>query len=353
MKTVRHSYKNKFGKPPGTIDYTGIHTTEEVVINLYQYDTSGVEKYTLKSISDFEEFYNPSKDHWIQVIGLHRTDILRDLGNYFKIPDLVLEDIANVRHNPKREIHSDFILFILKAFRFDQNDDLKSENMCFILKEKVLISFQEFQNETLEPINNRMKALTSRLLSNGVDYLLFALIDLVLDYQILMIDSYSEDIDELEEKASNDYKGRVVETIIQYKRELILMHRYIAPLKEMTHYSIVETSDLIQHKNLPYYKDLSGMIHSNVGQLEFLRDTLKDLVDIHSSLMDHRMNRTIYTLTLISAIFIPLTFIAGVYGMNFDYMPELHMKNAYFAVVGFMALVAIGMLFYMKRKKWF
>lgn len=353
MKTVRHSYKNKFGKPPGTIDYTGIHTTEEVSINLYQYDSSGLEKYELHQISDFEQIFNPKKDHWIQVIGLHKPEILKDLGGFFNITDLVLEDIANVRHNPKREIHSNFVLFIMKAFRFDEKDDLKSENISFLLKEKVLISFQEFKDKMFDPINARMTSPTSRLLVNGVDYLLFAFMDLILDYQILMIDSYSEDIDELEEKASSDYKGRIVETIIQYKRELILMHRYMAPLKDMTHYSIVDSSDLIQQKNLPYFKDLSGMILSNVGQIEFLRDTLKDLVEIHSSLMDHRMNRTIYTLTLISAVFIPLTFVAGVYGMNFDYMPELHLKHAYFAVLGFMATVALGMLVYMKRKKWF
>ncbi len=353
MKTVRHSYKNKFGKPPGTIEYTGSHRDVPITINLYQYDESGVHVSKIQSISDFNNLFDPQKNHWVQVIGLHDPDILREVGTQFNISDLILEDISNVRHNPKRELHSDYILFITKVFRFDEQDNLKSENVSFLLKEKVLITFQEFAYDLFSAIKERIYSPTSRLLTNGVDYLLFALLDLIIDHQIIMIDSYSEDIDDLEEKASNDYQGRVVETINQYKRELILMHRYLAPLKEMTHYEIVDSSDLIQQKNLPFYKDLSGMIHANVDQLEFLRDTLKDLVEIHSSLMDHRMNRTIYTLTLISAIFIPLTFIAGLYGMNFDYMPELHYHNAYFIVLAVMGAVSIGMILYMKRKKWF
>jgi magnesium transporter len=353
MKTVRHSYKNKFGKPPGTIEYTGSHKSVPVTLNLFQYDASGVQVSTIHSISEFDALFDPQKDHWVQVIGLHDAEVIRQVGNQFQISDLILEDIANVRHNPKKEINNDYILFITKVFRFDEQDNLKSENISFVLKENVLITFQEFSYNLFDAIQDRIKAPKSRLLSNGVDYLLFALLDLIIDHQIVMIDSYSEDIDTLEEKASSDYKGNIVETINQYKRELILMHRYLAPLKDMTHYEVIDQSNLIQQKNLPFFKDLSGMIHANVGQLEFLRDTLKDLVEIHSSLMDHRMNRTIYTLTLISAIFIPLTFIAGLYGMNFDYMPELHYHNAYFIVLAVMGVVSVGMILYMKRKKWF
>lgn len=352
MSIKRLSYKEKFGKPPGTIDYTGFHRTEPIVIDLVRYSEEGTEVITLNSIDEFDQHYLDGYKHWLRIHGLHDADTLRAVGTKFSISDLVLEDIANVRHSPKREILGDQALFILKYFRIDEKDELVTENLSIFFTKNVLITFSERRQTPFAPLQDRLNIAKGRILSRGLDYLLFALIDLIVDYTILIIDSYSEDIDLLEIEAARDRKGKVVEHIIQYKREIVLILRFFLPLKQMTDVNN-EIKDLISDENLSYFKDLNGMVGANISQLEFLRDTLDDLVDIHSSLMDHRMNRIIYTLTLISAIFIPLTFIAGVYGMNFDYMPELHHPDAYFYALGAMGIIAIGMLLYMKRKNWF
>lgn len=352
MSLKRLSYKDKFGKPPGTIDYTGIHRSEPIEFELVRYGHEGTEIIPLANIDEFDAHFKEGANHWIRVFGLHDADSLRAVGTKFDISDLVLEDIANVRHSPKREISGDQALFIVKLFRIDEKDELATENLSIFYDKQVLITFSERRESPFGPLQERLQIPRSRILDRGLDYLLFALLDLIVDYTILIIDSYAEDIDVLEAEASRDRKGKVVENIIQYKREIVMILRFFAPLKAMTE-DHSEWNKFISEENKSFFKDLHGMVGSNISQLEFLRDTLDDLVDIHSSLMDHRMNRIIYTLTLISAIFIPLTFIAGVYGMNFDYMPELHEPNAYYYALGAMGVIAIGMLLYMKRKNWF
>ena len=352
MSAKRISYLPKFGKPPGSVDYTGVHRQVPVRIDLIRYNSDGVEIIPLKSIEEFDTHYRSGDRHWLRIFGLHDSDVLRAVGTRFDISDLVLEDVANARHSPKRELYDDYGLFIMKLFYQNDKGELHTENVSYLLQKNVLISFSERAEGHYQPLQERIEKSRGQILKGDLDYLLFALIDLLADYTILLIDNLSEEIDALEVEAGRDRSGRIVESIIQKKREIIMMLRNFMPLQEMVNLSHEQFS-LIQPDNERYFADLRGMIKANVGQLEFLRELLSDLVDIHSSLMDHRMNRAIYTLTLISAVFIPLTFIAGVYGMNFDHMPELHYPNAYRVTLGVMGVIAIGMLLYMKRKNWF
>ena len=345
---------SKIGMPPGSIVYLGEKKVDKVTIKVTEYDEAGAETYEIKSVEEIDPFTDTPQVTWISVCGLHETDFLKQVGEKFKIHPLVLEDILNVDTRPKIEITDDYLFIVMKLVLFNPDQKiLETEQVSFILGRSFLFSFSERTDEIFNPIKDRITSQLGKIRKRGSDYLLYALMDIVVDHYFLALEKIDELIESLDDEVIKNPERSQIESIYNLRNLLLHIRRSVYPLREIVNQLIKDDSDLLDESIEPYLRDLYDHTIHITETIEQQREVTNGLMEIYLSMMSNKMNEVMKVLTVIATIFIPLTFIVGIYGMNFPNMPEMNWPWAYFAVWGIMIAVVVGMVVYFRRKNWF
>ncbi|MCW8961303.1 MAG: magnesium/cobalt transporter CorA [Ignavibacteriaceae bacterium] len=345
---------SKIGLPPGSIVYLGEKKVDKVTIKLTEYDEKNAETYEIKSVEEIDPFTDTPQVTWVSVCGLHETEFLKQVGEKFKVHPLVLEDILNTETRPKIEITDDYLFIVMKLVLFNpEHKILETEQVSFILGRTFLFSFSEKSDEIFNPIKERIATQLGKIRKKGPDYLLYALMDIVVDNYFLALEKIEERIETLDDEVINNPERSQIESIYNLRNLLLMMRRSIWPYREIVNQLIKDDSDLLDDSIEPYLRDLYDHTIHITETIEQQREITNGLMEIYLSMMSDKMNEVMKVLTVIATIFIPLTFIVGIYGMNFKYMPELDVPWAYYAVWGVMFAVVVTMVIYFRRKNWF
>lgn len=349
-KKAKHSSINQI---PGTVTYIGEKKTTETSIEIINYTKETYEKKTTAAIKDAFNFEGPDSNTWINLNGLNNTKNIEILGKHYGLHPLVLEDIANTDQRPKIDEFEDYLFIVARMLYHDEREELINEHICLVLGKNYVISFQESDGDVFEGVRERLARARGRVRNSGGDYLIYALIDAIIDNYFVIIDQLEEKVESLEDKLFLERPDDdIVFDIQTLKREIIKLRRAIYPLREVTNRLEKSDSSLIDVKTKNYLGDLHDHIIQVSENIEIYREMIWGLMDMYMTTISNRMNEVMKVLTIMASIFIPLTFLAGIYGMNFDNMPELHYKYSYYILIGVMVLVFCGMIWYFKRKKW-
>ncbi len=342
------------GLPPGSLVFIGTKKVEQPTVEYLSYNLEEL------STGEFIKAQNvprndPQKNQWYNITGLDNVQFMNDMQTRLGIHPLAMEDIMNTGQRAKFEEFDDFAFITLKMLRFDEKTmRVTSEQVSMVIKDSSLITFQEEPGDTFDPIRERIKNAKGNVRKNGPDYLAYALVDSIVDNYIYLIENIGEKIDDLELQVLEDPDDDVLLLINNFKRELHFILKVVRPVNElMIKLLKSQTPYIKKNKVLPFYRDLADLVTHAVESVEAYRTVLNDYIQIYHSNVSYKMNEIMKVLTIFSAIFIPLSFFAGVYGTNFTHFPELDYRYAYPAFWGVVALVAGGMLFIFKRRGWF
>ncbi|NIQ16469.1 MAG: magnesium/cobalt transporter CorA, partial [Candidatus Dadabacteria bacterium] len=314
----------------------------EIDINENEYDL----------VEETFKYKDNSNVSWINIDGLHNIEIIKKIGSHFGIHTLVLEDVLNTNQQPKIEDHGEYLYITLKMIFYDKDNNLNFEQFSFILFSDTLITFQEKVGDVFEPVRNRIRKKIGKVRIKGVDYLTYALIDSIVDHYYLVSEKIHDQINELENNILEKQDSKLLKEIYALKKELLILSRYIRPSKELINRLENLESLIICDSTKKYIKDLHDHIIDVNDTLNLYREMVSGLIDTYLNLSSNKMNEVMKVLTIMASIFIPLTFIAGIYGMNFNNMPELQKSWGYPVVLFLMGIVAAIMLIYFKIKKW-
>jgi magnesium transporter len=360
MRQLIKKRSHKSGLPPGTLVHVGIKKTEKVKITVIDYDEGNFEEKELKNIKDCFPYKDKSTVTWINIDGVHQVDIIEKIGKHFNLHPLVLEDIVNTGQRPKIEDFDDYLFVVLKMLYRNENEkEAQAEQVSLIVGPQFVITFQERVGDVFNPLRERIRNGKGRIRKMGPDYLAYALIDSIVDNYFTILEKLGEDIEEMEKDLVGDPKPPILQSINRLKAELLFLRKLIWPLREVINGLQRGESSLIKETTGIYLRDVYDHTIQVIDTIETFRDLASGMFDTYLSSVSNRMNEVMKVLTIIATIFIPLTFIAGIYGMNFNpevsllNMPELNWKYGYVTSVGIMVLVALVMVFYFKRKKWF
>ena len=343
----------KVGSPPGTLVHLGEKKTDQVHISLIQYNTDTVIEQPLPGIDAAHAAIKNDIVTWINIDGIHDTESIARVGQHFGIHPLTLEDVLNTYQRPKSEIFDNYLFVVLRMLNTASGDDLfTSEQISLILMESGLITFQEAPGDVFSPIRERIRQGKGRIRSAGCDYLAYALVDAVVDNYFIVLEKMGEQLEALEEKIDQDPGPEVLEGVHTIRRELIGLRKQVWPLREIVSRLTKEEVALITPATALFMRDVYDHTIQAIDTIESYRDILAGLQDLYLSIVSNRMNEVMKVLTIIATIFIPITFVAGIYGMNFTHMPELAWRWGYplFWLVT-VAIVVVLILFF-KRKKW-
>jgi magnesium transporter len=351
---IKKKTSAKVGLPPGSIIHVGEQKIEKVKITLTEYDEKNVETCEINSVEEIDPYTDTPQVTWVNVSGLHDTELIKQIGEKFSIHPLVLEDILNTETRPKIEMTDDYIFIAMKMLTYNSSEDqIDTEQVSFILGNSFVFSFLEKSDNIFNPIKDRITNNYGRVRKQASDYLFYALMDVVVDQYFLLLEQIEQNIELLDDEVITNADRSQIEKIYNLKNKLLLTRRSLWPLRELFTRLIREESKLINKKIVPYLRDLLDHTIQITETIELQREITNGLMETHLSMMSFKMNEVMKVLTVIATIFIPLTFIVGIYGMNFPNMPEMKWPWAYFALWGVMIGVVLFMLFYFKRKKWF
>lgn len=346
--------KEDIGLSPYELKFRGRHRSAEVRMTLFDIDFETVDQSEINSVEELLPYKNSDRLTWLNVDGLHNEQLMQELVDTLQIPADILSDVMQPGTRPQMEEFDNGLFVSLKMMQLNEKTNQVSiDNLSLVIMDKLLITFQEEKNELFNPVRVRIRKHSKRFRTLGADYLAFALLDVVIENYIFILGRLGEKIENLENKMVMEPGRETLKIINLLKRELTNLARYIRPAREMIMGLVKSDSDFIIPVNEKHYKELQDNINQAVELLEYYRELLYDELNIYHSSMSTRLNDIMALLTIFSVIFIPITFIVGVYGMNFDNMPELHLRYGYFIVWGVMVVIAIGMLWYFKKRKWF
>ncbi|MDO5608440.1 MAG: magnesium/cobalt transporter CorA [Capnocytophaga sp.] len=343
----------KLGLPPGSLVYAGEKEHKALNIDVISYSQTYYEAKKVPSVDEAIACIGDAYCTWINVNGLSQIDEIKKLGDYAGLNNLLLEDILDTEHRPKIEILDDNLLVIIKMLYYNKEQEIVLEHLALVLGEGYIITFQEVEDDDVfDGLRKRLQNEKSPIRKRTSDYLLFGILDAIVDTYFVILDTISEQAEDIEDEIINDPKEGMVMQIQNLKKDAITLRKSIYPAREVV--SKLEKSDhrLIKTATSPYFRDLFEHTIHIVETLDTYRDMLWGLTDTYMGSMSNKMNNVMRLLTIISTIFIPLTFIVGLYGMNFEYMPELHYRWAYPVVWMVMIGITVWMIFFFKRKKW-
>jgi len=339
------------GAPPGTLFYNGEVRTDRVKITLIEYNENEYFEEEYYDLSDCLSHVKPNMVKWINVDGIHKTEVIEAIGKLHHIHPLTLEDIVHVDQRPKFEDYEHYVFAVMKMISY--TTEVKSEQLAILLLENTVISFQEpHSGDAFDIIRTRLRTAKGRVRKLGADYLAYALMDAVIDCYFTAIEKIGDKIEEIEEEIIAESDKKTLLELYHLKREMIYLRKQVWPMRDMINNMIRSETTLINPTSDIYLRDLSDHVTRIIDTVETYRDLLSGIMDIYLSTNSNRMNEVMKVLTIMSSIFIPVTFIAGVYGMNFENMPELKTQSGYFITWAVMLAIIVGMLFYFKRKKW-
>lgn len=346
-------YAQKVGLPPGTLIHTGDARTEPVRITVTDYRDDYLHEDEVQTIEECLPFKETQTVTWIQVEGIHDTDVIKEIGEHFDINPLILEDLMSPIHLPKIEIHENYVFIILKSLNYEASDSgVSREQISLIIGANYVISLQENVGDVFIPVQNRLRNAHGRIRKMPADYLAYVLIDVIVDNYFIVLEELSERIELVEEETITNPTPEVLRKINALRREFLLLRRPILPLRDVISEILHENTALFPEDTHLYFRDVYDHLIQVIQTLETLRSTAAGLFDTYTSVVSHRMNEVMKMLTIVATIFIPLTFIAGIYGMNFRFMPELELHWGYPTVLLVMVAIGIGMFIYFKLRKW-
>lgn len=352
-KKQHKSYGHKSGLPPGSLVHTGDFSAPTTPITAFHFGPDFFEESISENISDVKQFLDKPGLAWLNFDSVHDTKFMNEIGQIFGLHSLVLEDIMNTHQRPKAEEQGHVLFLVAVILRADElKSEFIEEQISFVLGKNFLLTFQEYQGDVFEPIRDRLRNKIGRIRERDVDYLLYALLDVIVDSYFVLLEDLAEKMDEMEDRIFTKPDNRSLIEIQENKRKLISLRRAVIPLRDAVDRAEHLEFELIRPETGPFLQDLSDHLHRTAELIESYRDVNNGLKDSYMSGMSLKLNHIMRVLTIISTIFIPLTFIVGVYGMNFNNMPELEWHYGYSAVWVFMVLLSLGLLWYFKKKKW-
>ncbi|MDR8390538.1 magnesium/cobalt transporter CorA [Aliifodinibius sp. S!AR15-10] len=352
--------RKKPGSAPGTVEHIGEQRLDDIQLTIHDYDEDHLDEIHIEDVEESRPYLeNPSKT-WIKVCGLHDIEKLKSIWSYFDLHPLVQEDIVNTTQRPKAEAYENNMYFVVKMLSWSgEKQQIESEQVSLVLSNTYVLSFQETDREFFQPILDRLKFGNVRIRKNGVDYLMYALIDAIVDHYFSVLEQIGDRIEQLEEQLLDDPDQEVLHDIHALRRDLIFFRKSVWPLRDVLNATIRDETSFIDDNTKLFLRDVYDHMVQIIDNIENYRDMVLSMHDMYMSHVSNKMNEVMKVLTIIATIFIPLTFIAGIYGMNFDpaaspyNMPELQWYWGYPVAMASMAVIAIIMIFYFRRKGWF
>jgi magnesium transporter len=343
----------KAGQAPGTLIHVGQRRTETTRITLIDYDAEAMTERHVDRIEETYPFRDTATGTWINIDGLHDMAPIQAIGQHFGIHPLTLEDIVNTGQRPKFETFDDYLYVVLKMLSFDPaSGDIHAEQVSLVLGHNVLFSFQEKPGDVFEMVRERLRRGKGRIRQTGCDYLAYTLIDAVVDHYYGVLEQIAEEAEAIEQSLLESPENVMVRRLHHLKRELIVLRKQVWPLRELLAALIRGESALIRDTTVVFLRDVYDHAVQVIDTVESLRDVLSGLLDLYLSTLSHRMNEVMKVLTIMATLFIPLTFIAGIYGMNFKYMPELEWRWGYAAFWGLIVILAAAMVAFFRKRRW-
>ena len=343
------------GHPPGSLIAQEVESPHPLNLSLIQYgpEIPG-EEVQLQNLNQILPFSKKVPVSWLNIDGSHQIEILEELGSKLEIHPLILEDIHNTSQRPKLEDYDRYLFLEMNMLSWDEEQSqVEAEQISLLLGDTYLITFQESKKDVFDAVRKRIREGKSRLTNGGPDYLAYSLIDAVVDHYFLVLENIGEQIEFLEDELVKDPDPETLHAIHDLKRELIFIRKSVWPLREVISALERGESPTFQQPTLIYLRDVYDHVIQIIDTVETFREMASGMLDIYLSSVSNRMNEVMKVLTMIATIFIPLSFIVGLYGMNFKYMPELSWRWGYPMVWGVILAVVAGMVIYFRRKKWF
>ena len=352
-KKRTQNYKKHVGQIPGALVYTGEKTENKLQIQSFDYDKDTVEETILQHIEDAVPYKDTDSVTWININGLHYVEEIQRVGEQYGLHPLVLEDIVNTSQRPKIDEYEGYLFVVLKMLYYDKDENITIEQVSLVLGKNYVLTFQEAKGDVFDTIRDRLRHGKGRIRTLKSDYLLYTLIDAVVDHYFSIVETLGNKIEDLEtDLFAGQTKENINIEVQQLKREILKVRRAIFPLREVINRIEKIEHPLIYKRTIAYFRDIYDHLIQVSENIDIYREMIWSLMDMYMTTISNKMNEVMKLLTIIATIFIPLTFIAGIYGMNFDNIPELHYKYSYHFLWGIMIVIFVGMLFYFKRKKW-
>jgi magnesium transporter len=342
----------KRGLPPGAVVYVGEDRDRAARIKFLEYDEEHITEKEIESLEECLPFKDSPTVTWINMDGVHDTSVVEKIGGCLELHPLVMEDIVSTAQRPKVEDHEEYLFVVMKMLQIDKEGDVSAEQISFVLGSNFVISFQEKEGDVFDPLRDRIRKAKGRIRKLGPDYLLHSLIDAVVDNYFVILEEIGRRIERLEDELLESPTHKTSHAIHDLKRDLIYIRRSVWPLREVI--GAMTKGDLPQLRDATaiYFKDVHDHTIQIIDTTESFRDMVSGMLDVYLSVISNRMNEVMKILTIFASIFIPLTFVAGVYGMNFKNMPEIYWHYGYYFALGIMAVTALGLLGFFKYKKW-
>lgn len=356
MRKIKYKKGRKL--QPNNLEYTGIHKDNESEMQLFVYDNLNLTEYEGFMVSDLDKYMNVNKNNWLNIHGLNNIELMKSIGSYFKIDNFMLADILNTTRRTKVEELSDVLFFNIKSLLpLGDSDNITVEQISFLIKDGVLISFQEKRSDFFTHIRERLRTHSGIVRTKKADYLLYILLDAIMENFYITLENEEDKVEELINLSKQSADPIILEKIEKHRDNFNFLKRSIIPLRESL-YNIKSIKDdnvfnAIESENFSFFARLHQKSLELLEQIESDMGSLESASNFFFSAQTHKMNEIMKTLTIVSAIFIPLTFIVGVYGMNFENMPELRSEYGYHTVMAIMFLIGIGMIVYFKKRRWF
>lgn len=358
FRKVKRLFKpkpKKIGLSPGTLVFTGEKKKEEVKITVFDYTGETIEEQEVKNIKDVFKCKDSTNTSWINIDGIHDVEMLSTLGDHFGIHPLTMEDIVNISQRPKTEEYENYIFIVMKMFSYNQDDkSIKSEQISFVLGQKFLITFQEDTGDVFDVVRERLRKGGPRMRNGAPDYLAYALIDAIVDSYFHILEILGEDIEELEDKILFNPAKEDLNKMHNLRRDMIYLRKSVWPLRELLAGLQRNETGIIRRETQIFIRDVYDHTIQVIDTIESYRDMVMGMLETYLSSLSNKMNEVMKVLTIIATIFIPLTFLSGVYGMNFSHFPELQYGWMYpWGFWIFIFAITLLMIIYFKRKNWF
>lgn len=343
----------KAGMPPGTLVYTGVKSDVIPTLSLMSYTPENIQENHEKNLEDCLSARIENGITWLNIDGLQNIDLIKQVGKSYNLHPLVLEDILNPVQRSKIEMFEHYVFIVMKIMIWHENKkNFSIQQISIILGDHFVLTFQEKKCSLFDPIINAIRAGQGRVREQDSDYLCYILMDTIVDQYFIILDKLGEHIEKIEQIIISDPTRKNVQSLYRLKRKLFTFRKIAWPVREITNHLLQAKVSFVCDFVLPYFRDVYDHIIQIIDTVETFRDMLSSMLDVYLSSLTNRINEVMKVLTIIATVFIPLTFIASIYGMNFKYMPELQWKYGYFAVLGIMGVVVVVMLVYFRKKKW-
>jgi magnesium transporter len=354
MPTSSKSRAKKVGQSPGLLVHIGDKKTDKVEITIVDFNKEG--NYRVLTDATFEEMKvgkNPASVTWVNVSGLHDTELIGEIGRFYDLHPLLIEDILNTDQRPRMETYTDFIYIVLKMLRWQEElHSVDNEQVSLLVSKNFVLSFEENEDDIFDPLRQRLNNEKGRLRTWGSDYLAYAILDTIVDNYFLVLEQVGEELEILEEEVITDPTPKTLDTIKDVKRELLYLRKSVWPLRDALGHLSRGDTPIFEENTFIYLRDVYEHIIQVIDTIETYRGIASSLLDIYLSSVSNKMNEVMKVLTVIATIFIPITFLTSLYGMNLQNMPELNWPFAYPLLWTIILITSVALLYYFRRRDW-